>query len=62
MKSNLTILFCIAFYSVIGQGFYPDSIETNGRTATQVFDSISAGLIPSRIPYGVLYNRVAGFS
>jgi hypothetical protein len=36
-----------------------DSIDVSGRTYQQVFDSISPGLIKSRVPYGVLYNRVS---
>jgi len=37
-------------------------IEANGRSYSQIFDSLSTGLIPSRIPYGVLMDRVYGWS
>lgn len=33
-------------------------IEANGRTFQQIFDSLTVGLIKSRIPYSYLYNRV----
>jgi hypothetical protein len=31
------------------------------QTFEQAFDSIGSGLLPARIPYGVLYNRVMGW-
>ncbi len=37
-------------------------IEANGRSYSQIFDSLSTGLIPSRIPYGVLMDRVYAWS
>lgn len=33
-------------------------INANGRSYSQIFDGLSTGLIPSRIPYGTLYDRV----
>ncbi|MEO6832964.1 MAG: hypothetical protein ABI378_10735 [Chitinophagaceae bacterium] len=38
------------------------NIPENGRTYTQIFDSLTAGLIPMRVPYGVLYDRVYPWS
>lgn len=40
------------------QGGTESEIEANGRTFQQIFDSLTTGLIKSRIPYGYLYNRV----
>lgn len=37
-------------------------IDANSKTYSQIFDSLSTGLIPSRIPYGILYDRVYGWS
>ncbi len=37
-------------------------IDPNGRSYSQIFDSLTTGLIPSRIPYGTLYDRVYGWS
>lgn len=37
-------------------------IDPNSRTYSQIFDSLSTGLIPARIPYGTLYDRVYGWS
>jgi len=37
-------------------------IPHNDRTYTQIFDSLTAGLIPARVPYGVLYDRVYPWS
>jgi hypothetical protein len=37
-------------------------IATNGRTISKIFDSLTTGLIPGRIPYGVLYDRVYGWT
>ena len=37
-------------------------IDANSKTYNEIFDSLSTGLIQSRIPYGVLYDRVYGWS
>ncbi len=37
-------------------------INGNGRPYSVIFDSLSTGLITSRIPYGTLYDRVYGWS
>ena len=37
-------------------------IEAGTKTDSEVFDSLSTGLIPGRIPYAVLYDRVYGWS
>ncbi len=37
-------------------------INGNGRPYVTIFDSLSTGLIASRIPYGTLYDRVYGWS
>ena len=37
-------------------------IDANSKNYSQIFDSLSTGLIPSRIPYAVLYDRVNGWS
>ena len=38
------------------------TIDDNSKNYSQIFDSLSTGLIPSRIPNGVLYDRVYGWS
>lgn len=37
-------------------------VNANGRSYSQIFDSLSTGLIQSRIPYGTLYDRVYPWS
>ena len=65
MKKNLhnlilIFIFCFAGFPVQAQTEV--EIEANGRSYSQIFDSLSTGLIPSRIPYGTLYDRVYGWS
>lgn len=58
-----TILILISFvFGYAAQAQTEIEIEPNGRTYSQIFDSLSTGLIPSRIPYGTLYERVYGWS
>ena len=52
---------------VIGNGAFTKAnaqieIQAADKTYSEVFDSLSTGLILNRIPYGVLYDRVAGWS
>ena len=58
MKKLLTILLAILLHPVLGYAQVADTIAANGRTYTQIFDSLSTGLVPARIPYRVLYDRV----
>lgn len=37
-------------------------INGNGRPYSTIFDSLSTGLIPARIPQGTLYDRVYQWS
>ena len=59
LKSLLVILLLFMLQTSKAQQSIPE-IEVNGRTYSQIFDSLSTGLIPSRIPYGVLMDRVYG--
>lgn len=64
------LLFCAIIFGCTvqnanAQATSLDSIEielSDNQTLTQAFDSISTGLIKSRIPYGVLFNRTAMWS
>jgi len=65
MKKNLhnlilAFVFAIGAYTVQAQTEI--DIDANGRSYSQIFDSLSTGLIPARIPYGTLYDRVYGWS
>ena len=55
---GILLLFLLQFSKAQAQTI--PEIEANGRTYSQIFDSLSTGLIPSRIPYGVLMDRVYG--
>jgi hypothetical protein len=48
----LTAILCITL-SANAQ----TEIQAGTKTYSQVFDSLSTGLIPSRIPYGTLIDR-----
>ena len=37
-------------------------IQESGKKYSEIFDSLATGLIPSRIPYGKLNDRTAGWS
>ena len=37
-------------------------IQESGKKYSEIFDSLATGLIPSRIPYGNLNDRTAGWS
>lgn len=60
LKLILGFVFVISAYS--SQAQIEIEIEANGRSYSQIFDSLSTGLIPSRILYGTLYDRVYGWS
>jgi len=65
MKRFLRKLILILVFSITGFAVHAQTeveIEANGRSYSQIFDSLSTGLIPSRIPYGTLYDRVFGWS
>ena len=38
------------------------NITAGSKTYSETFDSLSTGLIQSRIPFGILYDRVYGWS
>jgi hypothetical protein len=50
----LLVIACGAFTKSQAQ----IEIQAGNKTYSEVFDSLNTGLIPSRIPYGNLYNRV----
>lgn len=57
----LTLIICTAFNPLKAQ----TEIEINpndNRTYSKIFDSLSTGLIPNRIPFGTLYDRVYQWS
>jgi hypothetical protein len=61
-------IYTICFLLVVG-GFFTTAkaqteidINVNSKNYSQIFDSLSTGLILNRIPYGVLYERVFGWS
>lgn len=64
MKNKLLYLLILITLSVSNRVYAQTEreIEANGRTYSQIFDSLSTGLIPARIPYGVLYDRVYPWS
>ncbi len=65
MKTNyLSAMLCIFILLSSNKSHAQSEIEIdpNGRSYVQIFDSLSTGLIPSRIPYGNLYSRVYGWS
>jgi|GEM_PF-1444306 len=70
MKKLLRLLLIIVFACIINTIKAQTTIKAqpeidtgaNGRPHSQIFDSLSTGLIPSRIPYGTLYDRVFGWS
>jgi hypothetical protein len=61
-KLKLLILNCIFILTALIAKGQADSIDMGNRTFQQVFDSINTGLIKSRVPYGVLYDRVYPWS
>ncbi len=65
MKKKIhSVLFIIvlAFSCTVLQAQTELDINGNGRPYSVIFDSLSAGLIPSRIPFGTLYDRVYQWS
>lgn len=64
MKNKTLCLLIIILSAInnIAQAQTETDIAANGRTFSQIFDSLSTGLIPSRIPYGILYDRVYPWS
>ena len=38
------------------------NINAGSKTYSETFDSLSTGLMQNRIPYGILYDRVYGWS
>lgn len=65
MKQKLHCLLLIiglASTANIAQAQTEIDINGNGRPYSTIFDSLSTGLIPSRIPYGTLYDRTYEWS
>ncbi len=60
--SYLLLLIAVTFSSYKLNAQTEIEINANGRSYSQIFDSLSTGLIPSRIPYGTLYDRVYPWS
>jgi hypothetical protein len=58
MKFNIKALLLIAIAcNVFTKTNAQTEIQAGTKTYSQVFDSLSTGLIPSRIPYGTLIDR-----
>jgi hypothetical protein len=63
MKKLLTILLAILLHPILGSAQVADTIAANGRTYTQIFDSLSTGLVAARIPQnlpdttGIVQNK-----
>lgn len=58
-------LFYLSMFTVCMFSFKSHAqtdIDANGRSYSQIFDSLSTGLILNRIPYGTLYDRVYPWS
>ena len=49
----LTVMVCTVFTKTKAQ----TEIQAATKTYSEIFDSLSTGLIPSRIPYGTLIDR-----
>ncbi len=61
MKNKIYTLLLLIVINTAFTKIYAQTeidISPNGKTYSQLFDSLSTGLIPARIPYGVLYDRV----
>ena len=54
------LLFLFSFSETKAQTI--PEIAANNRSFSQIFDSLSTGLIPARIPYGILMDRVYGWA
>ncbi len=62
MKFKIIILLLTAIAcGALNKTYAQTEIQAGTKTYSEVFDSLSTGLIPSRIPYGILYNRVYGW-
>ncbi len=59
---HILLIFVFSFAANTIQAQTEIEIDANGRTYSQIFDSLSTGLIQARIPYGTLYDRVYGWS
>ena len=63
MKFSKLILFLVATNLFIYKSAKAQTeINAGSQNYSEVFDSLSTGLITSRILYGVLYDRTAGWS
>ena len=61
MKNKILALLLLVMASAVFNTLKAQTeidVSSNGKTYSQLFDSLSTGLIPARIPYGVLYDRV----
>ena len=61
MKINFSTVILLAFAILSFKNVEAQTeidVSPNGKTYSQLFDSLSTGLIPARIPYGVLYDRL----
>ncbi len=63
MKNKIIVLlFFVIAYGAVTKATAQTEIQAGTKTYAEMFDSLSTGLIRNRIPYGVLYDRVAGWS
>lgn len=62
MKNIKIALLLMAILCITYNANAQIKIEAGTKTYSEVFDSLSTGLIPSRIPCAVLYDRVYGWS
>jgi hypothetical protein len=57
MKNIKIALLLIAIICITVNANAQTEIQAASKTYSEVFDSLSTGLIPSRIPYGILMDR-----
>ena len=58
MKFKIKTLLLIAIAGIVFTKTQAQTeIQAGTKTYSQIFDSLSTGLIPSRIPYGTLIDR-----
>ncbi|MEO6833017.1 MAG: hypothetical protein ABI378_10935 [Chitinophagaceae bacterium] len=51
LAATVLILFC-------ARASQAQDTTGDGRTFQRIFDSVGSGLLPARVPYGILYDRV----
>ena len=62
MKRNfIKMLLLILSLTILNVAKAQTIIQESGKKYSEIFDSLATGLIPSRIPYGKLNDRTAGW-